>query len=117
MKTICPECETDIRVYRREAMEHLDRARKAEKENERLRAERDRWMGRVHAADSEGTAAEEEKQEALARIAAALALHKRIYWDGKDRCTGCHPRAEAAQDYPPWPCPTVKALRGEDDRG
>jgi hypothetical protein len=31
MKTICPECETDIRVYRREAMDHLDRAIRAEK--------------------------------------------------------------------------------------
>jgi hypothetical protein len=46
MKTVCPECETDIRVYRREAIEHLERARKAEAEVEELKREagkRQRW--------------------------------------------------------------------------
>lgn len=65
----------------------------------------------VKAAGGFGTT--ERIAELEAKIEAALALHKRIYWDGRDRCTGCHPRAEAAQDYPPWPCPTVKALREE----
>ena len=82
---ICAECQTDIRVYRREAMEHLDRADAAEAEVERLKAE----------LDNERSAYARIAAKAKARIEAALAIYNEK-----------PPNAETSFRM-------VKALRGE----
>ena len=71
-----------------EYLKALARIKELEAEGERLRAE-----VKLHL---------NGERKLLARIEAALALHKEQAWSG--RCEVCD-RA--------WPCPTVKALKGE----
>ena len=69
------------------------------KENERLKDQADEaWVAATHSGEI-ALAAE-------ARIEAALALHVRADVTGTGYCLAC------GKD---WPCPTVKALRGEND--
>ena len=55
--------------------------------------------------------ARQERDLLSARIDAALAIHA----EDDERCTYCrHPTGDGEYASPPWPCPTVAALTGED---
>jgi len=84
-------------------------------ENERLRADRDKWLSRFTEISEPGSlGAFAARDELRARIETALALHTPFKLTGHEYmgqfCGHC-----SAETRAPWPCPTVKALRGGDD--
>jgi hypothetical protein len=116
VKAICINLMNDADPSLREENERLQAeaghkhewALRLQKENERLRASMVDHFQKEHI---EGDGPEIDRWKA--RIEAALALHPKHTIGDLDYCPRCSHRKEV---YVAWPCPTVKALRGEDDR-